>query len=375
MFSSTWNRAAIMSAGVMSATAVAQPSYHASWSKVELGAWTLTPVYSEEGGAVLSVDGFLALADPSTRLGDNIVAVWYERTAEGWSAKSWGTDDPWKAIATVKELMGIGDDEDERWDAPSMGDPDAAPAVPEEYVVGVLADDPMAALIAASPERDSIILTMVALGYQAADVPVDGQDECSLAAKMDGLAAAILETLTGDAGTAMTRAQNTWLASPAAACGSISKVGLSGGVTVTPFGPWSPPVYSCQDGIIVSNPSDNLPGDNGILTCRKETWTETRTQTETRTKICITGIWPPSISVITQSRTCSERRITECAICSPRDTQGSPPCPPAGTPPPAKPLQPPAGPQPIGRCAYDQVIPVRIFPWSANCGPWSPVCP
>ncbi|GJQ28942.1 MAG: hypothetical protein HBSAPP03_08260 [Phycisphaerae bacterium] len=362
MFNSTWGRAVIMSAGVMSAAAVAQPSYHASWSKVELGAWTLTPVYSEEGGAVLSVDGFLALADPSTRLGDNIVAVWYERTAEGWSAKSWGTDDPWKAIATVKELMGIGDAEDERWDAPSMGDPDAVPAVPEEYVVGVLADDPLAALIAASPERDSIILTMVALGYPAADVPVDAQDECSLAAKMDGLAAASLDLLQGDEATAVHRAMQTWLTHPVSACVSMSGTNFLGKFTTTQIGAWTVPLYDCEQ---MLRPVRLTVDDWELRWCRRERWTDSRTTTETRTRTCRNWL-PPSVTIITQTRTCTLKRQMICHVCPLDGTTGPIPCPPT-TPAPPRPTIPPPVAIPPSECSE--------FLWPKSCTDWAPGCP
>lgn len=362
MFSSTWNRAAIFAAGAMCATAVAQPSYHASWSKVELGAWTLTPVYSEDAGAVLSVDGFLAIADPSTRIGDNIVAVWYERTGAGWSAKSWGTNDPWKAVATVKELMGISDAEDERWDVPSMGDPDATPAVPEEYVDGVLADDPMAALIAASPERDSIILTMTALGYQAADVPVDGQDGCTRDMKLSGFATAIMETLRGDETTVASRTANALLASGANGC-STGAIGipLPPVNPPTPSSPWVPArePYECNIYDVPPPYGTNLP----TLYCRRERWTDSRVVTQTRIYTCVSIGLNPTISVVVQQRLCTQYRHVECITCNTIGPAFVPPCPAPGAVPPT-----PVAPMPAGCTQW-------VDPFSLDCGQWTPVKP
>lgn len=170
------------------AMAVAQTN-HVAWSKIETGSWTFNPIYTQTAETGPSVVSFLALADPAALSGDNIVAVWYQRDAGGWTAKSWETSDPWEAIKSVKLALGVADEEDERWGVPGSDDDLAAVEEPKDYTVGVLAEDPLAPLIVGSPDRAALVEFLTSIGYKAADVPVDKDDGCTTNAKLDGMAA------------------------------------------------------------------------------------------------------------------------------------------------------------------------------------------
>jgi hypothetical protein len=117
--------------------AKAQASHHVAWSKIELGPWTLTPIYEAQGGTPSEVIGFVALADPEFVVGSNLIAVWYQHSPNGWSAKTWETADPWEAISSVKQGMGISNSEDERWGVPGATSGDPAEQ-PKDYANGVL---------------------------------------------------------------------------------------------------------------------------------------------------------------------------------------------------------------------------------------------
>jgi len=81
---SGWNLGISLAAMcVVAASAGAQTTNHVAWSKIDTGSWTFNPIYSQAGGGGTSVNNFLALADPFTVSGDNIVAVWYQRGSGG----------------------------------------------------------------------------------------------------------------------------------------------------------------------------------------------------------------------------------------------------------------------------------------------------
>jgi hypothetical protein len=184
-------------ASAISATAVADPGHHVSWSKIETGPWVLTPVYAEGAGGS-ELHSFLALADSGEVTGNNLIGVWYIRETGGWSSKSWTTSDPWKIISHVKEALAISSDEDDRWGAPTPPSGVAESEAPEDYSSGVLANDPLAAIIAGSPDRDLLVEFLVASGYPAASVPVDKSgDECTANETLDTLATLVGSDLAG----------------------------------------------------------------------------------------------------------------------------------------------------------------------------------
>lgn len=146
------------------------------------------PVFAENTGAFDGIVGFLALADGSVVTGDNLIAVWYTRTGEGWDSKSWGVDDPCKAIKAVKLEMGIADSEDERWEICSPAPEPAAAPGGQAYASGVLANDPVADLVGTSPDRNALIEYLTSIGYAAADIAVDKEEDCTKDVRLEYLA-------------------------------------------------------------------------------------------------------------------------------------------------------------------------------------------
>jgi hypothetical protein len=299
------NRALFMAAlACACSVSQAQPgTAHVSTTQVEMGGWMLNPIYIEpEAGCTAHVQSFLALADVWAVSGDNIVAVWYVRGSNGmWTTKSWSTSDVWGAIKSVKSDMGISDSEDGLW---SVEVPDSGTLASEQkdYMAGVLADDALVTLITDSPDRDFIVTSLVAIGYKAADLAIDKSD-CSVDSKLEGMAAAVEQTLTGDEETMTDRSMMALAASSAASC-------LVAGVQITPFPikpttPWAPPVYSC------STWWDPL-GSGCWSTCC--VWTETRTVTQKRTRAQMNPTPPPTYQYCDQTNTGIETRTTQCCV-------------------------------------------------------------
>ncbi len=337
---------AAVAMSILTGAAVAQTN-HVAWSKIETGSWVMHPLYTEDAGGAISVSNFLALTDPVAAVGDNLVAVWYRREGASWTAKSWSTNDPWEAIKSVKAELGISDDEDDRWDI--SGDDDFIPTAeaPEEYVSGVLADDPLAPLIASSPDRDVIVELLAITGYQAADVPVEKDDGCTTDAKLDGMAAAIVETLQGDEETAVDRSMAAWIASGTAGCGAPVAVII---VEFPPqYTPWVPGLFECE----------YEPFDSNSGFCTEARWTETRTVTERRTRAMKNWVPPPTYLYCDQTRTGTQTRTLRCTDCQPLTYT---PCPVA---------EPPSSPMPTA-C---------FSGWSGGIssstvwGAWTPACP
>jgi hypothetical protein len=140
-------------------------------------------------------------------------------------------------IKAVKLELGIADVEDERWGLGGSGTPEADAEQPKDYAAGVLADDPLAGLVASSPDRDSIVEFLTAIGYKAADLPVEKDDGCTTDAKLDGMAA--------DAATMVMDGDDTVLrlSSQASLCGVFA--GPPRGPRPTrPAQPATPPAWS-----------------------------------------------------------------------------------------------------------------------------------
>lgn len=345
---------------LVATTALAQ-SNPVAWSKIETGSWMMHPIYTEDPSGSLSVSNFLALADPSAATGDNLIAVWYRRELTGWTAKSWSTGDPWEAIKAVKIELGISDDEDDRWDI--GGDDDSIPAAesPQDYSSGVLADDPLAPLVASSPDRDVIVEFLAGIGYKAADVPVEKDDGCTTDAKLDGMAAAIVETLQGGEETAVDRSMAAWIASGTAGCG----VGSVAVEIVThppqPLGPFAPPTYVCT-GPTTTYYEWPIPW---YEECTCLVWTETQPITQRRTRARFNPAPPPTYQYCDQTRTGVRTKTTKCCACT--INGASPPCPA---------ITPPGSTPPIGSgCGAGGFAPARTTTSDGGWTAWTPACP
>ncbi len=151
--------------------------------RIPIGDWTLVPIV--QGGAVHS---FLATRDPVMHVGENLRAVWYVRSpAASWSSYAWIDADAASACASVKVALGISS----TFDSFRTALPAAAPQSAEPDVGGVVASDPLAGVIAeAGPERESIVESLVAIGYAAASVPLSASgcdEEQTLAALAEAI--------------------------------------------------------------------------------------------------------------------------------------------------------------------------------------------
>ena len=164
-----WTKAVALAAVFAVATTVAaQTTHHVSSSKIGWGAWTFKPIYAD-AAAGPQVHSFLVSAPPDVTVGDNIVAVWYVRDPSapgGWIAKSWETTSRAEVVKSVKTALGISDAEDDRWEFAEKSEIDAvlSPEQSKNYDRGLLADDPFAALLAASPDRDEVVAAIASWG-------------------------------------------------------------------------------------------------------------------------------------------------------------------------------------------------------------------
>ncbi len=251
-------------AGWMALGAAAQPTNHVAWSKIDTAPWILNPVYTEAGGGTQpTIHSFLALADPGSVTGNNLVAVWYIKGSAGWTTKSWMTTDPWKAINSVKAELGIPDAEDERWGFPGDGSASGSSA-PADYTSGVLATDPVAALILGSPDRDAIVQLLATVGYTVANVPVEKGGDCPVGDKLDNYATRVASMLGNDRDSSTTFV----LGSDPASCFPVA-----GGPPITPRPPkptswpyWNPPGIMPEGG---SPPGPGwVNGGWGAYSCR-----------------------------------------------------------------------------------------------------------
>jgi hypothetical protein len=217
--------------------------------------------------------------------------------------------------------LNIPDSDDDRWEVASVGNATGTAGPAKGYVQGVLADDPLVALVAGSPDRDGLIEFLASAGYKAADVPVEQGDGCETNAKLDGMASAMNETLKGDAETMVKRSMNAWIASGSAGCG----IGAVAVEIVTlppkPTTPWAPPVYGCVTEFNVLVPEC-------WSTCL--TWTETRTVVQRRTRARFNPAPPPTYQYCDQTNTSIETKTTQCCVvgCITLTTPGIVPCPP-----------------------------------------------
>jgi len=183
-----------VAAGLLSLTSafasLDPPGTNVAHSKIEIGPWTFNPICTvdEHGGVI--VQSMLAIADPAFTIGDNIVSVWYYRDGDGWASKAWTSPDPWEAIKALKLELGIPDEQDERWSAADWSAPGAGmgdPEPPSDYLKGLLADDPFAALVQASPDGDLLVSILADNGYKAADIPIDKDGDCTTADRLNVL--------------------------------------------------------------------------------------------------------------------------------------------------------------------------------------------
>lgn len=351
------HRIAFVAAALLAACSQAQVKHHVAASAFESGPWVFHPVYSQNTlTAAISIENFVAILDGPAASGDNLVAVWYQRDAGtgNWDAWSWDAADPWQAINSVKTTLALNDDEDVNWATPGSGF-GAGSVSPQAFAIGVLASDPLADDIPIAPDPEAFVALLVSSGYQAADLVLQHLDGCKINDKLDGLAAAMYETLVGENATMVSRSTTKWVESGTINC----EFALSGVRTINyppkPYGPPWAPSYECEQ-----SETYDFESESWIITvCR--TWVQGQIIQERRTRVVY--ITDPSPAVIECEQTRFGTRSTTTICCGPYSPfndcnfQSGP--------------NPPVG----GGCGgpFFRAADVRIV--DGDWGDWEPPCP
>jgi hypothetical protein len=135
-----------------------------NYARSEFDAWTFAPIVSQ--GAI---KGFLCWADPQALVGDNIPIIWYHRDANGqWATAGWSDYDLGTAVMYIRAAYAD--------DVIFEIDPTLSVAInentqmnqPKEIVNGLYFDDPAHILLETSPDPESVMLTLVHIGWEAA---------------------------------------------------------------------------------------------------------------------------------------------------------------------------------------------------------------
>ena len=161
--------------------AKAQSQFHVAPINFSQGAWQYRAIYdsSQQAPAVVAI---LAIAQQSSTVGDNLVAVIYFRNSDGhnlandtWTSKSWDSTDPKEVLASVVSSYNLVFDDDLANLGTSVDDVArfGVPPDPEDYENGLLGGDPLALAVATDPNHDDIIDLLTLAGYKAADVPFE----------------------------------------------------------------------------------------------------------------------------------------------------------------------------------------------------------
>lgn len=151
------------------------PVYNISSMKVDVGHWSVKPVY-EIGESGLRVVGLFASDHSRVSLAGNFSAVYYERPSDDcddWTAYSWNGTTIWGAVQTVKGMYGIPDSEDELWEIDIV--PNLSPATPVLYDQGFALGDPVGDVVNALEEgaRETVVNQLQSNGYPVAAVPFE----------------------------------------------------------------------------------------------------------------------------------------------------------------------------------------------------------
>ena len=160
--------------------------------------WTLIPTLLDG-----NVESFVALREDAP-VGENITAVWYRKStaANGetlWQSFAWSQQEQSNAIRAVKDTLGLPDSSDELWGCAIA----ALPASTEEpFAKGLLASDPLAALVAVLDNPKPVVEMLEDAGWKAAWIdPLESLsmasiESCAQATVLDAYAAAVEVAIT-----------------------------------------------------------------------------------------------------------------------------------------------------------------------------------
>ena len=243
--------------------------------------WTLIPTLLDG-----SVESFVALREDAP-VGANITAVWYRKStaANGetlWQSFAWSQQEQSNAIRAVKDTLGLPDSSDELWGCAIA----ALPASTEEpFAKGLLASDPLAALVAVLEDPKPVLEMLEDAGWKAAWIdPLEGLsmasiESCSQAIVLDAYAAAVEVTMAEgiDAGL---DAKSAVLAQ----CGILC---IPGWILGAPTA-WSP--WACG--------AWGWGGWGPEMSCTKKCW-YTRGTTRVRSRVAVYENWDCSRTNLT----------------------------------------------------------------------------
>ncbi|MFG0292681.1 MAG: hypothetical protein ACF8MJ_05955 [Phycisphaerales bacterium JB050] len=177
------------------------PEFNVGELHLQVDGWDIIPIYSlienpgadpDESSWDVRVRGFFVATDPVATIGDNLIAVWYERpddpAQELWTAHTWPQGGISVAVAaySVKLNLGIPDIQDQLWAIDDLNFVTAKESVP--FSSGFVAGDPLAEPINASPNRDEEIQILKDAGYPLADVPFETGDQGEVQENLEYLA-------------------------------------------------------------------------------------------------------------------------------------------------------------------------------------------
>ena len=243
--------------------------------------WTLIPTLLDG-----NVESFVALREDAP-VGENITAVWYRKStaANGetlWQSFAWSQQEQSSAIRAVKDTLGLPDSSDELWGCAIA----ALPASTEEpFAKGLLASDPLAALVAVLDDPKPVVEMLEDAGWKAAWIdPLEGLsmasiESCSQAIVLDAYAAAVEVTMAEgiDAGL---DAKSAVLAQCGILCIPGWIYGLPTGWSRWNCGPWG------------------WGGWGQEMSCTKKCW-YTRGTTRVRSRVVVYENWDCSLTNVT----------------------------------------------------------------------------
>ncbi len=222
--------------------AIGAPSFNTEANRVSTvrvlaGDWNYVPIVTHKPGGH-EINTIVAFSKPGTTVGNNLVAVRYTRVATGWEKETWTEIDQWKIVTTLKEEMGIPGDDDFRWGVgPTEGEGSAGASVPMEG--GLLEEDPLAPVVASTPDPIGTTQVLVAMGYAAALPPSDDV-ACAASDLVGVIATSVLAQSVVEDGSTLGVAQSIMAAVNTACAGTV--ITPIRDKPVGPPGAWPAPV-------------------------------------------------------------------------------------------------------------------------------------
>lgn len=168
----------------MAQTAPAASAY-LSDEEVILGSWKLRAVLSPESspGTGVQATMVLAVAESGSTVGDNVVAIVYERDttlAAGWQAKAWDSNNRIELASAIATDLGIRNS----WEVSAMLGliPESPPPGSNGLITlrdiykGLYEDDPINALLTDGEHRAIALMVLTDAGYASTDLLIEVTD-------------------------------------------------------------------------------------------------------------------------------------------------------------------------------------------------------